>query len=92
MKLIGRDILKEFIFEHADARSSISAWIAEVEATVWQSSHDVKARYANASFLGDGTVIFNIKGNTYRMETRITYKTPVVMVVWIGTHAEYSKR
>ncbi len=92
MKLVGREILEAFLLKHADARGWIASWIAEVESAAWKTSHDVKVHYASASFLSDNTIIFNVKGNTYRLETRIAYKTTVVMVVWAGTHAEYSKR
>ena len=92
MKLAGREILEAFTAKHADARGSIASWVAEVESAHWSTSHDVKDRYASASILPENTVIFNIKGNTYRLETQIAYKTSVVMVRWAGTHAEYSKR
>lgn len=92
MKLVGRDILEEFIVRYADARGQMTSWVAETEAATWQSPQDIKVRYASASFLSDNTVIFNIKGNSYRLEAKIAYKTSVVMVVWVGTHAEYSKR
>lgn len=92
MRLLGRNILETFLLKHADARGAIATWVSEVEIAKWNSPHDVKARYASASFLSGNTVIFNIKGNTYRLETTVTYKTPVVMAIWAGTHAEYSKR
>jgi mRNA interferase HigB len=92
MKLVGRDILEEFIVRHADARGQMTSWVAVTEAAMWQSPQDIKMRFASASILSGNTVIFNIKGNSYRLETKIAYKTSVVMVVWAGTHAEYSKR
>ncbi|OGA44747.1 MAG: addiction module toxin RelE [Betaproteobacteria bacterium RIFCSPLOWO2_12_FULL_62_58] len=92
MKLVGREILEEFIVRHADTRGPIASWFAEAEAAIWETPHDIKARYATASFLSDNTVIFNIKGDSYRLETQIAYKTSVVIIVWAGTHAEYSKR
>ena len=92
MKLLGREMLEFFLISHADARGAIATWTAEVEVASWKSPHDVKSRYASASFLGGGLVIFNIKGNAYRLEAKVTYNTPVVLVTWIGTHAEYSKR
>jgi mRNA interferase HigB len=92
MKLLGREILEAFLLEHADARGAIATWVAEVEAAKWQTPHDLKFRYASASILGGKVVIFNIKGNAYRLEAWVTYKTPVVLVNWVGTHSEYSKR
>lgn len=92
MKLLGREILEAFLLIHADARGAVASWVKEVEEANWQTPHALKNRYASASVLGGNVVIFNIKGNAYRLETLITYKTPVVLVTWVGTHAEYSKR
>jgi mRNA interferase HigB len=92
MKLVGREILEAFQLEHTDVRGAIASWIAEVESVTWRTSHDIKARYASASFLAENVVIFNIRGNSYRLEARIAYKTSIVHAAWIGTHAEYSKR
>ncbi|MSQ52704.1 MAG: type II toxin-antitoxin system HigB family toxin [Betaproteobacteria bacterium] len=92
MKLVGREILEEFQQKHADARGPISTWVAEVDSATWRTSHDIRAHYASASFLADNVVIFNIKGNSYRLEARIAYKTSIVVAVWAGTHADYSKR
>ncbi len=92
MKLVGREILEEFLLKQADARGPIASWVAEVESATWQTSHDIGARYASASFLADNVVIFNIKGNSYRLEVQMSYKSSIVVAVWAGTHAEYSKR
>jgi mRNA interferase HigB len=52
----------------------------------------MKNRYAAASFLAGNIVIFNIKGNDYRLEVTVAYRTGIVVVDWIGTHAEYDAR
>lgn len=92
MKLIGRELIEYFATEHADIRGPLRSWVVEIETAIWRSSHDIKAQYASASFLADNVVIFNIKGNSYRLVVQVAYKTSVVIVKWIGTHAEYSKR
>lgn len=89
MTVIGKKILSEFAAKHADSRSAIAAWIAEVEEAYWKGPQDVKARYATASVTGDGRVVFNIKGNHCRLDVQISYATKVVLVKRIGTHAEY---
>jgi len=91
MRLIGKEILTEFARRHADVRGPLSAWILEVEEGAWRGPADIKARYPSASFLSDNRVIFNIKGNTYRIETKVSYEIEVVLVKRVGTHAEYSK-
>jgi mRNA interferase HigB len=89
MTLAGKNILAEFARKHADVRGAISAWTAETEAASWKGSQDVKARFPSASFIGDGRVVFNLKGNHYRLDVQIDYITKVVLVKRIGTHTEY---
>ena len=92
MKIAGRPRLLAFCEKHPDVRSWIEHWLAEVEAARWTSSHSIRARYASASFLADNIVIFNVKGNDYRLEVTVAFKTGIVAVKWIGTHAEYDER
>lgn len=92
MKLLGRGRLDEFILAHADARAWIAHWITEIEEANWKTSHEIKAKFATASFLKDNVVVFNVKGNKYRLVTHVAYQTAVLVVAWVGTHAEYSKR
>ena len=92
MRIAGRDNLDEFSDAHADARSWIANWIADAETALWLTPQDIKRNYASASFLPSNIVIFNIKGNRYRLEVRVAYNTGTVVVRWVGTHAEYTKR
>ena len=92
MKVLGRDRLELFCRRHADARRWIDNWLADVESAAWTSPRDVRQRYATASFLGGGLVIFNVRGNAYRLEAGVAYRTGVVSVEWIGTHADYDER
>jgi mRNA interferase HigB len=92
MRILGRDKLTAFVTAHADARPWIENWIGEAERTPWRTPQDVKNLYSSASFLSGNVVVFNVKGNRYRMETLIAYNTATVIVRWIGTHAEYDKR
>lgn len=92
MLLVGRDRLDEFTETHADASAWIENWIADAEIARWRSPQDIRNRYASASFLANRIVIFNVKGNRYRLETQVAYNTGVVVVRWAGTHAEYTKR
>ena len=92
MLLIGRERLDEFAKAHADARAWIENWIADVEAARWRTPQDIKGTYASASFLENRIVIFNVKGNRYRLEIQVAFNTGIVRVRWAGTHAEYTKR
>jgi mRNA interferase HigB len=92
MRIVGRERLDRFCSKHADARKWIASWLHEVEASTWATPQAIKDRYANASFLEGNTVIFNVKGNDYRMEVLVAYRSGIVSVKWIGTHAEYDER
>ena len=91
MRIVGRRILDKFKQHHADARSHVDAWVAEVEDAEWDTPNDIKGRFASASFLPKNRVVFNLKGNKYRLDVKVTYKTKVVLIKRIGTHAEYNK-
>lgn len=84
MRIVGRGKLDEFVGKHADARSWIKNWIADAEGA--------RCSYASVSFIANNVVIFNVKGNRYRLEVLVAYETAVAVVRWAGTHAEYTKR
>jgi mRNA interferase HigB len=92
MKVIGRNKLDAFCVRHADARKWVEMWLADTEAASWATPQQLRNRYASACFLEGNTVIFNVKGNDYRLEVLVAYKTAVVVVQWIGTHAKYDSR
>ena len=56
----------------------------------WDTSAKVKAKYRNASIVGGNRVVFNIKGNDYRLVAEINYEYRVVYVRFVGTHAAYN--
>lgn len=89
MELLGKKQLSDFKQNHADARSQIESWEAEVEDAKWQTPRDIKNKYPRASILGDNQVVFDICGNKYRLLVAVAYKTGKVLVKKIGTHKEY---
>jgi mRNA interferase HigB len=90
MKLAGRPTIDEFKKKHADCRGPLDAWIADVTTAKWETSQDIKKRFATTSFLGNNRVVFNIKGKQYRLLVKVAYRTGVVAVERIGTHSEYN--
>ncbi len=92
MQLVNTPILEELKANHADARGALDAWRAEVEQAAWSTPQDIKDRHATASFLGGNRVIFNIKGNSYRLIVKVRFQNGIVMIEWGGTHAEYDKK
>ena len=91
MIVVGRVALDDFCRKHADVASQLASWIYEVQEATWKSPGDIKLRFPHASIMAGNAVIFNIKGNRYRLETKINYNAQVVLIKRIGTNAEYSK-
>ncbi|RLJ18906.1 type II toxin-antitoxin system HigB family toxin [bacterium endosymbiont of Escarpia laminata] len=92
MKVLGRDKLVKFSQKHAPAKSALDAWFSDTESNEWKTPQDIKDRYRSADFLADNRVIFNIKGNNFRLVVKVRYQNGIVVVEWVGTHAEYSKK
>ena len=92
MKLLGKGLLDEFTTKYTDAKIWIDNWVSDVEGSVWKIPQHIKEKYPSASFLSENVVIFNVKGNNYRLEVNVAYKTGIVLVVWVGTHSDYDKR
>lgn len=91
MRVVGRDKLDAFGKGHADAKKALDAWFHEAESNNWETPQDIKNRYRSADFLAGNRVIFNIKGNHYRLVVKVRYQNGIVLIEWVGTHAEYSK-
>jgi mRNA interferase HigB len=72
-------------------KSALDSWFQEVQQADWSSPADVLRAYANASIVGADRVVFNIKGNDYRLVVAIYYRLQIVFIKWIGSHAEYNK-
>ncbi|MBN1813936.1 MAG: type II toxin-antitoxin system HigB family toxin, partial [Anaerolineae bacterium] len=91
MRVIGIPILVECARKHADVRGSLNGWHADVVKANWETSFDIKAQYATVSIIGGGCVVFNIKGNRYRIVAKVNYHMDLVQVLFAGTHAEYDR-
>ena len=73
------------------ARQSLLAWHEEAVKAVWMTPQDIKARYVSASFVGRNRVVFNIKGNDYRLIVAVAYRFQAVYIKFVGTHAQYNR-
>lgn len=91
MRVIGKLELKEYQQKYTDAQAQLDTWLCEVEEAQWQSFNDIRKRYATASLVGKNTIVFNIKGNKYRLVTKVSFKNKIILIMKFGTHAEYSK-
>nr|MBI1231522.1 type II toxin-antitoxin system HigB family toxin [Cytophagales bacterium] len=93
MGIIKEKTLTEYCKQSNDrkAEESLKAWIYEVRASSWKNSNELKEKYGNASIIGSKRVVFNIKGNDFRLIVDVEYKLKIVFVIWFGTHAAYDK-
>ncbi len=91
MRIISRKTLKDFWEAHADCEQPLKTWFNEVKKESWKNFADVKAMYPSASLLRDNRIVFNIKGNTYRLIVKVNFSYGQVWIRFVGTHAEYDK-
>ena len=89
MRIIAKKALRELWERQPAAKGPLLAWYREVEHEDWATPADVKAKYGSASIIGSERVVFNIKGNDYRLVVRINYAYRIVYVRFVGTHADY---
>jgi mRNA interferase HigB len=91
MRVIARKTLRDFYEQYADSKTALEAWFHEAVAARWHGPQEIKNRYPSADILPGNRVVFNIKGNSYRLIVKIHYNAGIVFIRFIGTHAEYDK-
>ncbi|HXD84410.1 MAG TPA: type II toxin-antitoxin system HigB family toxin [Rudaea sp.] len=91
MRLIALKSLRKFWARHPQAEQPLRAWADEVRQAQWKRPADIKVQFASASILKSRRVVFNIKGNDYRVVTAIAYRFQAIYVKFVGTHAEYDE-
>src|SRR6266704_4380600 len=97
MTVIARKTLRRFTDslkgskDQKAVKSALDAWFHEARQANWKNPADVVKAYANASIVGSDRVVFNIKGNDYRLVVAIHYRLQIVFIKWLGSHAEYDK-
>lgn len=89
MKLIASKNLREFWVRYPDAEQPLKSWADEVKHATWMQPADIKAQFRSASILKNRRVVFNIKGNDYRLVVSVAYKFSAIYIKFIGTHAQY---
>ncbi|MGV9011252.1 MAG: type II toxin-antitoxin system HigB family toxin [Flavobacteriales bacterium] len=91
MRIIAKRTLRDFWMKHADCEQQLKAWFSETEKAGWTNVNAMKEDHPNASILQNGRIVFNIKGNKYRLVVRFNFDYQLGWVRFIGTHAEYDK-
>jgi mRNA interferase HigB len=97
VRVIARKTLRRFTDslkgskDQRAVKSALDAWFHEALRARWESPADILKTYANASIVGADRVVFNIKGNSYRLVVAVNYRHQIVFIKWIGTHADYDR-
>ncbi|MGH9604169.1 MAG: type II toxin-antitoxin system HigB family toxin [Terracidiphilus sp.] len=97
MRVIARSTLTRLIKrleghkDHRAVKAAVDSWFLEARQAEWKNSSDVKASYAHASIVGADRVVFNIKGNAYRLVVAVNYRRGIVFIKWLGTHRQYDE-
>ena len=91
MKIVAIGALKGFWLRHPDAEQPLKAWYDEARHATWATPQDIKDHYASASFVGHNRVVFNLKGNRYRLVVAVAYRFQAIYIKFVGTHAEYDR-
>lgn len=91
MRILTERTLREFWERRPDAERPLREWLKDAKAAKWTTPAEVRSQFATASIIRGNRVVFNIKGNDYRLVARIDYAFGMVFVRFIGTHAEYDR-
>lgn len=91
MRVIALRTRRAFWEQHPEAQDALVAWYQDVKRAQWRTPADIKQVYRNASFVGHNRVVFNIKGNHYRVVVAVQYNQAIVYIRFVGTHREYDQ-
>ena len=91
MRVIAKKTLRDFWEIHNDCEQQLKSWYQEAEKANWKYPNEIKNDYPSASVIGDNRIVFNIKGNNYRLIVKVNYDYQMVWIRFVGTHAEYDK-
>lgn len=89
MRIIAKKTLKEFWEFHTDAEQPLRSWYEIVRKENWNNFNEIKSQFRNASIVGNDKVVFNIKGNSYRLVAKVDFSWKAMFIKFIGTHKEY---
>lgn len=97
MRIIARRTLREFVealaghHDQPAVKAALDAWFDEVRKARWRNTADVKRSYATASVVTADRIVFNVKGNAYRLVVAVDFDKDIVWIKWIGTHRNYDR-
>ena len=91
MRVIALSRLRDFWRKHPQSEVPLRSWYAEASRAIWKTPAEIKEAHRQASFVSGDRVVFNIKGNEYRLIVAVRYRQQLMYVRFIGTHSEYDK-
>jgi mRNA interferase HigB len=97
MRIIARSTLLKFVESLAGregrraVKTALDAWFDIVRKAAWNNSVQVKRSFATASVVSADRIVFNIKGNAYRLVVAIDFEKGIVWIKWIGSHRDYDR-
>ncbi len=97
MRIIARRTLREFVSslaghkDQAAVKTALDAWFDDAKKARWTNTADIKRSYATASIVTAERIVFNVKGNAYRLVVAVDFEKSIVWIKWIGTHKDYDK-
>jgi mRNA interferase HigB len=90
-RIFAKSTLREFWKKHSDSEQYLKTWYDTAKNANWKNPNDVKKTYAEASILREGRIVFNIKGNSYRLVVKFNFEKQWAFIRFIGTHVNYDK-
>lgn len=90
-RIFSKSTLREFWETYSDSEQYLKTWYDTAMNSDWKTPNDVKLTYANASILKNSRIVFNIKGNTYRLVVKFNFEKQWIFIRFIGTHVEYDE-
>ncbi|MES2389915.1 MAG: type II toxin-antitoxin system HigB family toxin [Bacteroidota bacterium] len=91
MRVLSKTKLRDFWLTHPDAEKQLKEWYKVAVKSDWKNPYEIKSLYPKTSIIPGDRLVFNIKGNTYRLIVKISYHYQMIYVRFIGTHSEYDK-
>ena len=89
MRIVATSQLTKFWQKHPGSKQSFLCWVDEARQADWQTPADIKAQFRHASILKSSRVVFNIKGNEYRLVVAVAYRFSALYIKFVGTHKQY---
>ena len=90
-RIVAKRTIREFWVKHHDSKDYLETWYETARGARWEKPSDIQDFYAAVSILKNSRVVFNIKGNDYRLVAKINYRKQWLFIRFIGTHIEYDK-